>query len=125
MHYGRHPWGPFSFIYRALWPDLGQSLGDLNALDVGIDGCGTVETPLRTMSCSDKAQSYCFFGSADVRCYGAASKCALVTVQPFFIMIKCWLSFSQSELVDTPEDPPKETKPHDDGGGVKHDCKQQ
>lgn len=102
-----------------------QSLGDLSALNVGIDGSGTAQTELRSLSCSDKPRSHCFFGSADGRNYGSASKCALVIVKPFFIIIKRGLTFSQPERVETPVDSPRETKPHDDGGGVKHDCKQQ
>ena len=102
-----------------------QSLGDPSALDVGIDGYGTVQDGLRSMACSDKPHSHCFFGPADVCNYGAASKFALVTVKPFFIMINRGLTFSQSVCVVIQEDSPKQTKPHDDGGGVKHDCKQQ
>ena len=102
-----------------------QSLGDLSALNVGIDGCGTLQDELRSISCSSKPHSHCFFSSADVRNYGAASKFALVTVKPFFIMINRGLTFSQSVRVVLLEDPPKQAAPNDDGGGVKHDCKQQ
>ena len=84
-------------------------------------------TPADFPLAGEGAQSHCFFVVADVRSCGAASKFALVTVHPFFIMIKSGLSFIQAELAVAPEDPPKEIKPHshDGTGGVKVDCNQQ
>ena len=58
------------------------------------------------------AQSHCFFELADVRNFGAASEFALTTVQPLFYMVKCGLSFIQSELAVALEVPAKENKPN-------------
>ena len=64
---------------------------------------------------------------ADVRSCEAASKFALVTVQPFFFMVKHGLSFVHAVQSGAPEAPSKEITPkfHDGTGGVKHDCNQQ
>ena len=74
-----------------------------------------------------RAMSHCFFELADVRNVGAASRCALMTVQPFFFMILRGLSFVQSELAAASEAPAGENKPylHDANSGVMHDCNQQ
>ena len=64
---------------------------------------------------------------ADVRSCGSASKFALVTVHPFFIMVKCGLPFVQARHTAVPEVAAKEITPkiNDDAGAVKHDCNQQ
>ena len=93
---------------------------------VGTDGSEAVSAPT-DFHVSKVPQSQCFLALADVRSVGAASKFALVVVQPFFFMIRCGLSFAQSVHSVAPEAPSQEILPkcRDGSGGVKHDCNQQ
>ena len=108
---------------------LRVSIGSGNEPDVVLpqDVPEAVSVPADFWGVSEVAQPQCFLVLADVRSCGAASKFALVTVRPFFFMIRCGLPFMQAMHTVAPEAPSKEITPkfHDGTGGVKHDCNQQ
>ena len=93
----------------------------------GKDGVEAVSGPADFWGDSEVVQPQCFLVLADVRSCGTASKFALVTVQPFFFMVRNGLPFVRAMQVRAPVSPAKEITPkvQDDAGGVKHDCNQQ